>query len=106
MLCRRYGYTCFGDHDDEIAIQPDPNSPPYYLDICAVSGPRILCIEVDGYKGHKSRRAICKDKHRTNEIKSYFKRQGVKGTVEFYRFAFWQLTDIDDATIAEELKLC
>ena len=101
LLLRRHGYTVFGDHDDEIPIQPDPNSPPYFIDICAVSGSRILCIEVDGYRGHKTRRAILKDSHRTAEII-----KALNGKPEFYRFAFWQLKGMDDATIAQELKLC
>jgi len=101
LLLRRHGYTVFGDHDDEIPVQCDPNSPPYFIDICAISGQRILCIEIDGYKGHNSRRAIFRDKHRTAAITSK-----LNGKPEFYRFQFFQLKDMDDETIAEELKIC
>lgn len=100
MLCRRYGFTVFGDHDDEIPIQCEPNSPPYFIDICAVSGKRILCIEIDGYKGHSSRRAIFRDKHRTAAIT-----RALNGKPEFYRFQFFQLKDIEDKYIIEELGL-
>jgi hypothetical protein len=99
-LCRRHGYTVFGDHDDEIPITCDADSPPYYLDICAVSGQRILCIEIDGYKGHSSRRAIFRDKHRTIAIA-----KALNGKPEFYRFQFFQLKDMDDGTIAQELQI-
>lgn len=100
-ICRRYGFTVFGDRDDEIPIHYEPTSPPYYLDICAVSGQRILCIEIDGYKGHKSRRAILRDKHRTAAII-----KALNGKPEFYRFQFFQLKGMDDGTIAQELQIC
>lgn len=90
----------FGDHDDEIPITCEPNAPPYFIDITAVSGKRILCIEVDGYKGHKSRRAIQRDKHREIAIS-----KALNGKPEFYRFQFFQLTDIEDSYIIEELRL-
>lgn len=100
-ILRRYGYTVFGDNDDEIAVQCDADSPPYYLDICAVSGQRIICVEIDGYKGHSSRRSILRDKHRTIAIT-----KALNGKPEFYRFQFFQLKGMDDGTIAEELKIC
>ena len=99
-ILRRHGYTVFGDHDDEISIQCSPDAPPYYLDICAVSGQRIIIVEIDGYIGHKSRRGILYDMHRTNEIK-----QKLNGKPEVYRFAFWQLKDASDELIAEELQI-
>lgn len=101
LLLRRHGYTVFGDHDDEIAIRCSPDEPPYYLDICAVSGQRIIICEIDGYKGHKSKRGIFKDTHRTNAIK-----EKLNGKPEVYRFAFWQLKDVSDELIAQELGLC
>lgn len=103
-LLRRHGHTVFGDHDDEIPIQPDADTPPYYLDLCALYGKGVTVIEIDGYEGHKSQRAILKDKHRTIAIIQFFKKQGL--TAKVYRFAFWQLKGMDDATIIQELGLC
>lgn len=103
-LLRRYGHTVFGDHDDEIPIQCEPDAPAYHLDLCALYGKGVVIVEIDGYEGHKSRRAIFKDKHRTAAIIKYFKAQGL--TAKVYRFAFFQLTGMDDATIAKELGLC
>jgi hypothetical protein len=103
-ILRRNGYTCFGDHDDEIAIQCDADAPAYYLDICALYNKRVIVCEIDGYTGHKSQRAIYKDKHRTTAIIKYFKKQGL--AAEVYRFAFWQLKGMDDDTIKQELQLC
>lgn len=100
MLLRRFGYTVFGDHDDEIAIQCEPSEPPFHLDLCAVSGQRIIVVEIDGYKGHSSQRAIRYDAHRTNAIK-----RKLSGKPEVYRFGFWQLKDTPDELIIEELKL-
>lgn len=103
-IIRRRGYTVFGDHDDEVAIRCDADSPPYYLDVCALYSKRVLVVEIDGYEGHKTARAIRKDQHRTNAIIEFFKRQGLEA--EVYRFAFWQLKDASDEIIAEELQLC
>ena len=103
-IIRRSGYTVFGDNENEIAIQTDRTKAPYYLDICAVSGSRVVCVEIDGYRGHNSRRSIRKDAHRTTAIIEYFKAQGLKAQV--YRFAFWQLKDASDQLIAKELQLC
>lgn len=100
---RTYGHTVFGDHDDEILIQPDPNAAPYSLDLCSLSDKGVSVCEIDGYQGHGSRRAIRKDLHRTNAIIEYFKKNGLKARV--FRFAFYQLTDMDDETIAKELEL-
>lgn len=104
-ILRRFGFTVFGDHDDEIAIQPrERTAPPYYVDICAVSGSRIIIVEIDGYRGHKSRYGILKDKNRSVEIKDILSARA--GKPEIYRFGFWQLKGMDDDTIAEELKIC
>lgn len=100
-ICRRYGYTVWGDRGDEIAIQRDGGKPDFYIDVTAVSGSRILIIEIDGYKGHKTKRAILKDSHRFAEIK-----EKLNGKPEVFRFGFYQLTpDIPDELIAKELKL-
>lgn len=93
----------FGDHDDEVSIQCDPNTFARSLDLCALSDQGVTIVEIDGYQGHSSGRAIHKDKHRTDEIIAYFKRNGLKAKV--YRFAFWQLVGMDDQTIAKELEL-
>lgn len=100
VLLRRHGFTVFGDHDDEIPVQCRPEEPPFYLDICAVSGQRIVIVEIDGYKGHSSKRGILYDTHRTNAIK-----EKLNGKPEIYRFGFWQLKDTPDELIEEELKL-
>lgn len=105
-LLRRHGHTVFGDHDNEIPIQCEPDAPPYYLDICALLGQGVIIVEIDGYAGHKSKRAIRKDKHRTTAIIKYFRAQGL--TAKVYRFAFWQLTPFNKQTeelIAKELEL-
>ena len=102
-ILRRYGYTCFGDHDDEIAIQCNADTAPYSLDLCALSSKGVTIVEIDGYQGHSTRRAILKDNHRTKAIIEHFKKNGLKARV--FRFAFYQLTDIDDETIAKELEL-
>lgn len=97
-ILRCHGYTVFGDRDDEIPVEREWPNPPYYLDLYAIRGPRILAIEIDGYKGHKSKRAILKDKNRLDYIKEKLK-------AECYRFAFFQLTDMSDELIEEELGL-
>lgn len=97
-ILRRYGYTVFGDTDDEIAVRREAFEAPYYVDVCACNSQRILIVEIDGYKGHKTRRAILKDTHRANYIKQVLK-------CDLYRFAFFQLTGVSDDLIAEELGL-
>jgi hypothetical protein len=99
-ILRHHAFTVFGDHDDEIPVRHDINSPPYFLDICAVSGQRVIVVEIDGYKGHKSRRGILKDSHRTAAII-----RALNGKPEVYRFAFWQLKDCEDSLIEQELGL-
>ncbi len=105
-LLRRHGRVVFGDHDNEIPIQPDADAPPFYLDICALLGQGVIVVEIDGYAGHKSQRAILKDKHRTTAIIQFFKTKGLEAKV--YRFAFWQLTPFNKETeelITKELEL-
>jgi len=101
-ILRSYGFAVSGDgegYDDEFCIIRDGSSPPYFVDICAASDERVLIVEIDGYKGHKSHRQILHDVHRTNEIKSLIR------DVEIFRFAFWQLKGMDSETIALELGL-
>src|ERR1051325_7437432 len=97
-LLRHFDYTVFGDMDDEVMVCRGRTSPPYYVDLCACNSQGIVVVEIDGYKGHKTRRAILKDKSRLEYI-----RQRLNARV--FRFAFWQLKNMDDDTIAEELGL-
>lgn len=103
-LLRDWGYTVFGDsEDDEVEVRRDRteldgNTPPYYVDVCAVNSSRIVCVEIDGYKGHRTRRAILKDKHRFDYIAKIL-------GADVYRFAFYQLMGMDRKTIEEELEL-
>lgn len=98
-ILRDAGFTVFGDSDDEVAIYRNDTKTPYFIDVCACSDTRIIAVEIDGYRGHNSRRAILRDKHRTNEIKELI------NNIEFYRFAFFQLKGMDNETIALELGL-
>jgi len=98
-ILRSRGFTVFGDTDDEVAIYRDDNSPPYFIDVCGCSDTRIIAVEIDGYKGHSSRRRILYNKHRTDEIKKLI------NNIELYRFAFFQLKGTSDELIAEELGL-
>jgi hypothetical protein len=97
-LLRHFDYTVFGDMDDEVMVCRGRTSPPYYVDLCAVSSEGIVVVEIDGYKGHKTRRAILKDKSRLDFIRQ-------KLNARVFRLAFWQLKGMDDDTIAEELGL-
>lgn len=101
-ILRSSGYLVAGDGevDDEFCVFRSADLPPYYLDLCASNGKRVLAVEIDGYRGHKTRRASVKDMWRTADIKSLVK------DIEVFRFAFWQLKGMDDATIAEELQIC
>lgn len=103
-VLRSFDYTVFGDNgDDEISVRRDELSPPYYIDICGCNDKRILVVEIDGFKGHKTRYAICKDKARLEFIK-----EKLGKNCEVHRFAFWQLTPFNEETkenIIEELGL-
>ena len=115
-ICRRFGYIVFGDRENEIAVRRDEtNEPPYYCDLVAILGTRTIVIEVDGYKGHNSRRNLLRDEHRSDYIKENLIRNSdlekllrkrLSGKVELYRFGFWQLKDASDELIAQELQLC
>jgi very-short-patch-repair endonuclease len=100
-VLRSFNYTVFGDNgDDEVSIRRDGLSPPYYIDVCGCNDKRILVVEIDGYRGHKTRYAICKDKTRLEFIK-----EKLGKNCQVYRFAFWQLKNTSDDLIAEELGL-
>ena len=97
------GFTKFGGNDDEVAIFRAQGEPPFYIDVCGCSDTRILVIEIDGYKGHKTKYSIGQDKNRLAFIKNVLGPQ-----CETYRFAFWQLTPFDKETeklVAQELRL-
>lgn len=98
-ILRRYGYSVSGDLDDEFAVERGTDSFPYYVDLCASNGTRVLVIEIDGHTGHSNRRRILHDTHRTNDIKALIK------DIEVFRFAFWQLAKCPDDLIAEELGI-
>ena len=98
-ILRQYGYSVAGENDDEFAVQRPGDSPPYFIDVVASNGTRVLAIEIDGHKGHWSRRALLKDRNRAADIKALVK------DAEMYRFAFFQLTNMPDEVIAEELGL-
>lgn len=102
-LLRLNGATVTGDNDDELKIIRPDNKLPRSIDLCARLGPRIIFIEVDGFTGHKTKRAIAKDKARTAEITSLVPHS------ELYRFAFFQLTPWNDSTknaVLEEMSIC
>lgn len=96
---RSYGGLAAGDKDDEFACATATGRFPLYIDIVAIHNERVFAVEIDGYKGHASKRAIQKDKTRFSEIKDSIK------DVECYRFAFWQLKGTSDELIAQELRL-
>lgn len=101
-VLRSFGFSVRGDGDgwdDEFYVLRDGSAPPYFVDVCASNNERVIIVEIDGYKGHKSHRQILHDVHRTNEIKSLVK------DAEVFRFAFWQLVRMDNETIALELGL-
>jgi len=98
-ICRRHGYLAAGDKDDEFVVVRPGGTSCYVIDVIASNGVRVLAIEIDGYKGHSTRRGLLKDMHRTAEICALVK------DIECYRFAFWQLANCPDSLIAQELGL-
>jgi hypothetical protein len=71
----------------------------YRLDVYGRKGTRRIGIEVDGYMGHKSQRAIDMDGLRTRRLKEAYELQRI------YRFTFAQLASWTDEEIAEEMSL-
>jgi hypothetical protein len=88
-----------GDKDDEFLVTRPGDLNPFYIDVVAFCQGRLFAVECDGYKGHSSRRGLLKDMHRTTEIKALVM------DIECFRFAFWQLVNVSDDLIAEELGL-
>lgn len=72
---------------------------PYRLDVTGRRGSRHLAIEVDGYLGHKSRRAYEMDGLRSRRIQEAY------GPIDIYRFTFGQLASWTDEEIAQEMNL-
>jgi hypothetical protein len=101
-LFRCHGGRAAGDEDDEFDVFRPDNEKPYWCDVVASLGSRTFVVEILGFKGHNSGRAIRKDKNRENEIKAL-----IYG-IEFYSFWFWQLTPFNKETeelILEELGI-
>lgn len=71
----------------------------YRLDVYGRKGDRRLGIEIDGYMGHKSRRAIEMDGLRTRRLREAYELERI------YRFTFKQLASWTDQEIAEEMRL-
>jgi hypothetical protein len=71
----------------------------YRVDVVGRKGDRRIAIEVDGYVGHKSERAIRMDKLRTRRLCEKY------GFEKVYRFTFKQLAAWTDQEVAEEMHL-
>lgn len=71
----------------------------YRLDVYGRKGTRRIGIEVDGYMGHRTKRAIEMDGLRTRRLKEAYELQRI------YRFTFAQLANWTDKEIAEEMSL-
>ena len=97
-VLRSKGFEVYGDKDNEFAIIRPEGQGAYYLDVYAFNSKRGIVVEIDGYKGHRTKRAILKDTHRANWIKKMLR-------VELYRFNFSQLKDMDNDTIANEMQI-
>jgi hypothetical protein len=71
----------------------------YRLDVYGRKGDRRIGIEIDGYMGHKSKRAIEMDGLRTRRLKEAYRLQRI------YRFTFAQFANWTEQEIAEEMSL-
>lgn len=71
----------------------------YRLDVYGRKNNRRIGIEVDGYLGHKSQRAVQMDGLRTRRLSEAYELERV------YRFTFSQLATWTDQEIAEEMRL-
>lgn len=71
----------------------------YRLDVFGRKGNRRIGIEVDGFMGHKSQRAIAMDGLRTSRLREAYEIERI------YRFTFKQLAAWTDKEIAEEMSL-
>lgn len=96
---RAYGGVAAGDKNDEFTLTTPARRFPLSLDVVAFCCQRMFAVEINGYKGHNTRRAHFKDFHRAEEIKELVK------DIECYSFSFWQLKGCPDELIAQELGL-
>jgi hypothetical protein len=71
----------------------------YRLDIYGRKDSRRIGIEIDGYMGHKSKRAVDMDGLRTRRLSETYELEKI------YRFTFSQLAQWTDKEIAEEMRL-
>jgi hypothetical protein len=71
----------------------------YRLDIYGRKASRRIGIEIDGYMGHKSKRAVDMDGLRTRRLSEAYELEGI------FRFTFSQLSHWTDQEIAEEMRL-
>jgi hypothetical protein len=71
----------------------------YRVDVYGRKGNRRLAIEIDGYMGHKSQRAVQMDGLRTRRLSEAYELERV------YRFTFSQLAQWTEKEIAEEMRL-
>ena len=71
----------------------------YRLDVYGRRGDRRIAIEIDGFMGHKSERAIKMDGLRSRRIQERY------GPIEIHRFTFSRLAKWTDEEIAQEMKL-
>ena len=71
----------------------------YRLDIYGRKASRRIGIEIDGYMGHKSKRAVDMDGLRTRRLSEAYELDRI------YRFTFSQLAHWTNQEIAEEMRL-
>jgi hypothetical protein len=71
----------------------------YRLDVYGRRGNRRIAIEIDGFMGHKSQRAIKMDGLRSKRIQEKY------GPIEIYRHTFQRLAKWTDEEIAQEMRL-
>lgn len=72
----------------------------YRVDVWGYLRDGSVGVEIDGYMGHKSRRAYEMDGLRTRRIQEAY------GPIDIYRFTFGQIASWTDEEIAQEMKLC
>lgn len=72
----------------------------YRADVYATGEGRKIIAEVDGYKGHKSQRAVMLQKLRARRIRETYGQE-----IEIHRFTFKRLAKWTKQEIAEEMRL-
>jgi hypothetical protein len=120
-ILRRYGYFVNGDIDNEKIFKCKNRNGymvNYYSDLFAWGKNRRILIEVHGYKGHESSRAVKLDRNRWRDIdKAYNTDTARKQTdtktgdfwyepiIEYFELWFWQAKGDMEKEILEELKI-